>query len=146
MSAAMSKEEKYLYCAHVLLNIADKQNIRIFALTSSVSDPEKQTAAVENILEKLRSLGKKVLLLDMNTADPAEIQKKLDSGDLPAENDLVFVRLLPVSRSFSAIYAAKKCGGTLLLEKYTRTMHHHFDELIETLRRNEISVSGVITY
>lgn len=146
MFATASKEDKLLYCANVLLSIAAKENIQIFALTSSFSDLEKQSTVTGKLIEKISQLGKKALLLDMKSETAEDIQKKLEENDIRKNNDLVFVNLLPVDKHFRAIQTAQKCQGTILLEKYTRTKHQEFDELMETLKHNEIHVCGVVTY
>lgn len=146
MIAASLKDDKYLYCANAIMSLAIKENAKVFALTSSFTDSAKQSEVFKKITEKIRQLGKSVLSLDMNSESAEDIQKKLEDNDIQKSNDFIFVTLLPVNRHFSAIQTAQKCQGTILLEKYTRTMHKEFDELMDTLIQNEIHVYGAVTY
>lgn len=146
MLTKTSSDEKYFYCANTILNIAAKENIRIFSFASSFSDTANQAAVSNKIAEKIQKLNKKVLFLDMNKQSAEEIQKQLDDSDENKDYDFIFVNLLPVDRHFAALQTAMKCGNMVLLEKYTRTKHRDFDLLLNLLRQNEIHVCGVVTY
>ena len=165
----LSREEKLqqepLYLARNVLECAQNDHLKIFAITTSTKQKDLKEDACYKLANALYQEGKKVLLIkaavsqddqanDFNHASFDYIYKaNLKSEELSQlltksrENyDLIFVDIAPVNMYAQSLEYAKLCESLILVERYAFSKYKYFERTLTILKGNNIPVCGVISY
>lgn len=136
-----------------------ESGVKIFGITTSMSDENYLNHVVRNLSEKLFALGEKVVVFtdgkDFNVEDNIKIEntaslskedisKKLE--ELVNQYDVVIFKLHPLHVYASALENAKLCDKLFSVEKYQKTCYKSFEDMLYIVRGNALELSGVISY
>jgi|GEM_PF-6212955 len=158
------KEQAVEFCAGNLTNLTQKENKKIFAVSTSTKNKNIKENVIESLSKTLSEDGKKVLIIKIgvngeqfceqkDTLYPIINRENIHPSELlellsveKDEYDIIFVDIPPVILFAKAVEYAKHCDCVLLVEKYLYSKYMDFEKTLSVLNGQDVLVSGIITY
>lgn len=159
--------QSYLYISNAILEILNSREIKVIGLTSSFTDKKSKDIICENICKRMCKKDIQICLIDsyidinnknytLNESKSESLKiiktKNINVNKLEelinkeSNNSLVTINLPPINIFAEALEYAKICKNIILIEKYCHSKYSDFENTLDILNQNNISVLGIIPY
>ena len=159
--------QSYLYISNAILDTLKNREVKVIGITSSFIDKKSKDIICENICKRICKKDIQICLIDsyidINNKNYTLNESRSESLKIiktqnikvnkleeligkESNNSLVIINLPPINIFAEALEYAKICKNIILIEKYFHSKYSDFENTLDILNQNNISVLGIIPY